>query len=172
MSDARDLDGAMARVATSPADAGAQHALGVLLLEGGAAEDLPRATEALRAAVALDDQRADCRAALGCALDRAGDVVPGAANAFYAATRLAPDEALYEAFHAALLAGAAPPDVAQAAVERACKHQRIDLRQIRSDLEREGARPTPAALASRAFGDVRVRLGEWVRQQAVTATAD
>jgi Flp pilus assembly protein TadD len=166
MSDARNLDGAAARVAAAPADAGAPHARGGLLLEGGAAEDLPRAIEALRAAVALDDRRADCRAALGCALDRAGDVVPGAANACYAATRLAPDEALYEAFHAALLAGEAPPDVAQAAVERACKHQGIDLRQIRSDLERAGARPTPAALAARAFGDVRLRMADRLREEA------
>jgi hypothetical protein len=95
VSDARALDGARARAAAAPAAARAQHALGVLLLEGGAAEDLPRA-----------------------------------------------------------------------AVERACKHQRIDLRQIRADLEREGARPTPAALAARAFGDVRLRMADRLRQEA------
>lgn len=160
MSDAGEIGSADVPLAGAAGDAQAQYELGVRLLAGGAAEDLPRAVEALAAAARQAPDRAECRAAHGCALERAGEVVPGAVNALYAATRIAPDDPLYAAYHATLLAGAAPPDVAQATVERACKRQGIDLGAIRAELKASGAEPTPAALAERAFGDVRAKLLE------------
>ena len=95
MSDARDLDAVIARAAAAPDDARAQHALGVLLLEGGAAEDLPRAIQALRAAVALDDRRADCRAAIHQPMAVSK---PIQSMAIQAAAVMAPREAEHRAY--------------------------------------------------------------------------